>query len=370
MLVDRSSPIRVAWPAIASALVCLLFAGTRLAHVGWDAAQLAELGTRFTVLDPQGTEGYDGQFSYMMAVELDPQTVAPHLDRPAYRYQRILLPLLARAVALGDAGAVPWALLLLGVVSAAAGTAAVARIMLDHGQWEGYALGYGLWVGVVASVGLFLHEALAYGLVALAWLAFRRSKDGWGAVGLTLSLFAKETTLPFVVAALAVHAAGSGADRRRRLWIGCGLVAFLIWQLWLWRIFGEPGIGSGGAMSTPFEFIPLMGFLRIGAVSPQAFVLFLVIFGPMVVLPALWGVWAAIRRLRAERLQPEAWALLLNAAVILFVPFSTAREPLGLVRLATGLVLALLLFAAGLGLRRVLNYSLSWAAMLVLLVRR
>jgi len=61
---------------------------------------------------------------------------------------------------------------------------------------------------------------------------------------------------------------------------------------------------------------------------------------------------------------------LLNAAVILFVPFSTAREPLGLVRLATGMVLAVLLFAAVFGLRRVLNYSLFWVATLVLLVRR
>jgi hypothetical protein len=113
-----------------------------------------------------------------------------------------------------------------------------------------------------------------------------------------------------------------------------------------------------------------MGFARIAAVSPQAFFLFLVIFGPMIVLPALWGIVAAFRRLRVERLQPEAWALLLNAAVLLFVPFSTAREPLGLVRLATGLVLAVSLFAAVSGLRRVLNYSLFWTPMLALLIRR
>jgi hypothetical protein len=123
-------------------------------------------------------------------------------------------------------------------------------------------------------------------------------------------------------------------------------------------------------MSTGFEVIPLLGFLRIGAVSPEALALFAVIFGPMVILPAVWGALAAVRRLRAERLLPEAWALLLNAAVILFVPFSTAREPLGLVRLATGLVLAVLLFAAVLGMKRVLNYTLFWAAMLVMIVRR
>ena len=370
MRLDRTSPFRVVWPSLVSAVVCLLFAGTRLAHSGWDPAALAELGTRYTDLDPQGTEGYDGQFTYRMAVQWDPRSVEPHLDRPAYRYQRVLLPLLARAAVLGDPSLVAWALLIIGVASAAGGTAAVARIMLDHGQWEGYALGFGLWVGVVASVGLFLHEALAYALVALGWLACRRSRAAWGAVALTLALFAKETTLPFWAAAMAVQGAVPETDRRRRVWLIGGMAAFLLWQVWLWRTFGEPGIGSGGAMSTPFELVPLMGFLRIGAVSPEALALFLLIFGPMVVLPAIWGLWAALRRLRAEHLHAESWALLLNAALILFVPFSTAREPLGLARLATGLVLAVLLFAAVWGMRRVLNYSLFWTSMLVLLIRR
>ena len=365
----RSAAARVVWPALASAAVCLVFAGFRLADSAWDPAQLAEPGTRYTRLDPQGTEGYDGQFTYMMAMELDPGEVAVHLDRPAYRYQRILLPWLARSLAAGNADVVPWMLLLLGTVAAGAGTAAVAQWMLDHGQWEGYALGYGLWVGVVASVGLFLHEALAYSLVALGWLALRRSRIGWAAAALSLSLFAKETTLPFVLAALTMSHA-SLVERRARIAIGAGLAAFAVWQLWLWQAFGEPGIGSGGAMSTPFEFIPLMGFVRIGLVSPAALALFLLIFGPMVLVPAAWGIWASLRRLMMSKLQPEAWALLLNAAVVLLVPFSTAREPLGLVRLATGLVLAVLLFAAVHGLRRILNYTLFWTPMLALLIRR
>jgi len=89
-----------------------------------------------------------------------------------------------------------------------------------------------------------------------------------------------------------------------------------------------------------------------------------------VILPALWGLLASVRRLRLDHLQAESWALALNVASILFVPFSTAREPLGLVRFATGLVLAVLIFSGAFGLRRVLNYSMFWSAMLVLLVRR
>jgi hypothetical protein len=58
-----------------------------------------------------------------------------------------------------------------------------------------------------------------------------------------------------------------------------------------------------------------------------------------------------------------------NAAFIALTPFSTFREPLGLIRLATGLVLATVLYAAQTDSRRVLNYSLLWLAALALAVR-
>ena len=370
MTKGAGSPIRVIWPSLVATAACLVFAGSRLLQYGGDAAALAERGTRYSDLDPHGTEGYDGQFTYTVAVLLDPREVEPHLDRAAYRYQRILYPLTARLLSLGYAPAVPWALLAIAVTSVGFGTAALARWMLDHGHWEGYALGYGLWVGVVASAGLFLHEAVAYGLVALGWLACRSSRPGWGAIALGLALFAKETTLPFWAAGWVIQGAERRQDRRRRVWLAIGGAAFVLWQVWLWRVFGEVGIGSGGEMSTPFEWVPLMGFFRIGEVSPAALGLFLLIFGPTVILPALWGLLASLRRLRLDRLQAEAWALAFNAALIVFVPYSTAREPLGLVRLATGLVLAVVLFAAASNLRRVLNYSMFWSAMLVLLVRR
>jgi hypothetical protein len=367
--VGRSTAFRIAWPAAVSAAACLIFAGARLAAHDGDPAALAEPGTRFSELDPNGSEGYDGQFTYTMAVIPDPLAAAAHLDRPAYRYQRILYPLAARFLALGDPRAVPWSLLALGTLAAAAATAALAAWMLDHGHWEGYALGLGLWVGMVASPGLFLHEAVAYALVAAGWLAGHRGRPRWGALALSLALFAKEATIPFVVAAFLTRTQKPDEDRIFRRGLVIGAAAFVLWQLWLWWTFGEPGIGSGGAMSTPFEIIPLMGFARIGSVSLSALGLYLVIFGPSILFPAVWGLWASARRLRDRESRAEAWSLLLNAGVILLVPFSTAREPLGLVRLSTGLVLAVLLFAAAYSLRRALNYSLFWTAMLALLLR-
>ena len=66
---------------------------------------------------------------------------------------------------------------------------------------------------------------------------------------------------------------------------------------------------------------------------------------------------------------PAVLALGANAVLIAVLPFSTFREPLALVRLATGLVLSTVLFGAHVHSRRVLNYSLFWMAALVLLVR-
>jgi hypothetical protein len=61
--------------------------------------------------------------------------------------------------------------------------------------------------------------------------------------------------------------------------------------------------------------------------------------------------------------------LLLNATALVFLPFSTFREPLGLVRVASGLILAMIYYIARRGHRRAQNYSLFWMAMLAMLIR-
>ena len=106
---------------------------------------------------------------------------------------------------------------------------------------------------------------------------------------LGLSLFAKEVTMLFVGALGLTYLLR--AQWRRA--IGLGLVAllpFAIFQLWLWRTFGAFGVGSGGDMATPFEFIPLMGILRIGYYSPVLLLATIVVFGPFLILPTMWSI--------------------------------------------------------------------------------
>lgn len=357
--------LRGLWPALIALVVSGLYTGWRLAKADWDALALAELP------DPASASigkpsGYDGQFAYYIALDPSPESVTSRLDVPSYRYQRILYPLLARLAALGEPSAIPWTLLAVNLVAQFLGTWAVAETLIGYGVWPGYALGYGLWIGLVVGVGTDLTEPCAYALAAAGWLACQRNKNVIGPALLGLGLFAKETIVLFWAAGLAADAL-IGAPRRRIVSTVVGGVAFAAWQVWLWRVFGTPGVGSGGALATPFEWIPFMGLWRIGAVSIPVLLIFVLIFGPSIVLPTVWGILASVRTARSGALGPEVWSLLLNAAVIPFLPFSTFREPLAIVRVSTGLVLATLLFAGRYNSKRPLNYSLFWSGLLVIL---
>jgi len=78
-------------------------------------------------------------------------------------------------------------------------------------------------------------------------------------------------------------------------------------------------------------------------------------------------LWRTLRDVARRDRSLEVFLLLANAAVLPFVPFSTYREPLGIVRFLVGLVIAVLLYGAWRREeRRILRYSTLWLALLVL----
>ena len=121
-------------------------------------------------------------------------------------------------------------------------------------------------------------------------------------------------------------------------------------------------------MATPFEVVPFMGLLRVTQDSWQVFWILLAIEGPLFVLPAIWAVIASARDLWRGRRHAWVVILLLQAAVLTFLPNSTWREPLAMARLAAGLVAATLLYGALRRSRRVLTFSFFWLATLALLL--
>ena len=105
-------------PAGLTALAgAVAFALAVLASHGWEPR--AFILERPPEAPPEQTWaiGYDGQQAYALA--LDPRHAAQQLDRPAYRAMRIVYPMLARALALGQPQAIPWTLLGVNLAAAA-----------------------------------------------------------------------------------------------------------------------------------------------------------------------------------------------------------------------------------------------------------
>lgn len=360
-------------PWVVVLVVALLYVGVTLARHGGDPLALALVGSRYGQGDPQGTEGYDGQFSYFIA--RDPLHGWQYCDAPAYRTQRILYPLLAWALALGRPEAVGWTLIAVNLAALAGGTWATERLLVRRGVSRWYALGYGLYGGLLAGLRLDLTEPLAMALLQGGLLAGEQGDGRQTAdvlrpasfVFFALAVLTKETSLVAVGGVVLVLLLQRRWRPALTMAAAVGL-PFLAWQGLLWVWLGQPGIGSGGAMATPFEIVPFAGLLRVAAVDRSAFWLLLAIEGPLFVLPVLWALVVSLRDLLRGRFHPWVGVLLAQAAMLTVLPFSTWREPLAMARLASGLVAATILYGALRRSPRILRWSLIGLATLALLV--
>lgn len=320
---------------------------------------LATLGERYTPAELQpftySEEGYDGQFAYLLARYGWEST--PYVDVPAYRAQRVLLPFLGRTLALAQPEAVLWALLAVNVLAVGLGVYALERLLVQAGASQWLTVGYALSIGVFGSVRLTTTEALAYGLVLAGLLAITRQRLLLGALLLGISALAKEMTLvfPFAWGLYLLsqrqwkHAIGYGA---------LSLVPFVLWQGVLWAQYGQLGIGSGGEGATSFEFIPFMGYLRIWTEgSLAAFLLLTPFIVGFAIFPAVWGL---VRVWQDKKATLPAFVLVVNALLMAFVPFSTYREILGILRFVAGLQIAVIWYAATTRRHKALMYSTLW----------
>ena len=306
-----------------------------LAHVGLQFKRHKGTSTAISRLhgDLKDYVGYDGQFYLYIA--LDPIRARSYLDVPAYRYSRPVYPLAARALALGRAGAVPWALLVLGIAGVVAATFAVAALLEREGAPVWYAALLGVYPGLLIAVSWDLAEALAYGLAACGLLAFWR--DGrrpllaaafFGLAGAT-----RETTLLFPLALALSLVWQSRRWRDAVQLLGLSLAPYVAVKigLALW-------LNSGGAArATHFEPLPFLGLIRQWPWSDLHVQQMLT-----VVLPALGALLVAWRAFRS--VTTEFLALLLNVLVlVVFLPQPSYADYLASGRIATGVILAFML---------------------------
>ncbi len=350
-------------PWLVVTILSLIYVVFTIAQNNGDPLALVTIGTRFSEGNPVGTEGYDGQFVYYIA--RDPSTAAQYIDVPAYRFQRILLPLLGRLLAFGQESLIPWTLLIVNVVALGAGTALMERLLTEHGANRWYALSYGLTIGTFGSVRLSLPEPLAYALVLGGIVLASRGRWLWSAFLFSLAALAKETTLLFAGGYVLYWL----YQRRSRVAVLFGVVViapFAFWQFVLYSRLGAFGIGSGGALATNFEIVPFAGVFRIlteGGLG--VFLVFGAIIAPFVLVPTAWALWRCWRDLQNRGVSLYNFLLFTNAAIMLFVPFSTYREPLATLRFIVGLQVAVILYAAWKPAPRALCNTTIWIVTLM-----
>jgi len=312
-----------------------LVLGAMLQPRRWDVAVFHSLNETW----------YDGAF--FNAIANAPFDASIQLDSPPYRYQRILYPLLARALALGDTERISWTLLLITFGSVVAGTYILARLLKEWSLSPWYAATYGLFLGQFISIRFDTSEPLCFILVLLAIWAIEHERVRTASFCFALALLAKELALLFLLPFIAVRLARRQC--RDAAVLTAAALPYALWQMMLFFWLKEFGFFSGPRI----PLVPFGGFLA-GGFSPAAALVPL-----MLLLPAVLAVCLAIWHWRGAG---GVWSimLLLNALLIIFVPSESSGEMRALARLSLGFVLATLLFGGRLRVSRVLNYSILW----------
>jgi hypothetical protein len=315
-------------------------------HVG---SSFVARSTRSSAITPklqtENRVGYDGQFYFYVAA--DPANARYYLRKKAgYVYPRIVYPMLARMLALGRAGAVPYALLGINFLAVVGAVLALAIWLRRRSTSTWLALLYGLFPGLAYCVKCDLTEPLAFALAIAAVVVL----DGRGryAVPAAASLFSlaaltRETTVVFpAVYAISLLLGGNGTLRERAR-VNAGRVALfsavaflplvvdrIAFRLWLGASTIEP------RSTGPWPFAGLASWW------PWSTARWLVVLP--VVLPGIaWGL-TALLALRRRRGCSELWLVVVNVLVfVVFLPAPVFVDYGSAGRAATGTVAAAVL---------------------------
>lgn len=230
---------------------------TELSKVDWDPSYFAAFGEealaerqyaeeRLGEVFLRPTLGHDGRFFFIQANDpwlLDPEGNARLLDRPAYRSQRMLFPLLAGGGGMLGPTAILWAMLAVNVAATAIGTWVVARIAQEFGRSPLWGLAFALNPGVISEVGIGGAGVVALAAAFAGVLALQKDEHRLAVLFLSLAVLAREV--------MVVVAAGAGVwlwlRGERRKAVQCLVVPSLaaaVWGTYVRMRVGDMASGS------------------------------------------------------------------------------------------------------------------------------
>lgn len=234
---------------------------SRFVLAGSDYARGADIAV-------QPGNGYDGQFSYRLAVAptaLEGRADGVVLDSPL-RLQRITYPVLVHVLTLGHAPAVPAALVVVNVLALGLLALLSALYARDVGRAPGAGLLVAGFFGFTTSLGRDLTEIVTAALLVAGLLAWRRDRPWLAVFAFSLAVLSRESALLLYGALAAVQL------RRLDLRLLVPPAVFVGWQLLCAAVTGDVPLlsSSGKNLVLPFsDLLPAVGRWTAGAASLQ-----------------------------------------------------------------------------------------------------
>lgn len=228
---------------------------------GIDAHDTLEYGERLLgEVEARSDLGHDGKFFFVQSndpIYLEPSEHAVYLDRPLYRAQRMLYPLLAGGLGLFSPATVVWAMVAVNVAGLAAGSYATALVSRGMGGSSWWGLAFGLNPGLLSELMVGGAGIVGATLLFAAVAAIQRHHSGWALVFMAGAALSREVLL--------VAATGVGwwlwrqGERSQavRFVVAPGL-AVAAWAVYIrFRLGWDAGVDEIQELGWPF-----VGFIR------------------------------------------------------------------------------------------------------------
>ena len=326
---------RIGPVALVAAGVVMLFYLKVLSSHDWNPRAFILERPPGVPVSKRGNVGYDGQYSYMLAI--NPLGSVNGLDQPAYRYQRIVYPMVVKLFSLGQAGWVPWVMVAVNLAATIWGCAALGILIARRGRSPWLALVFILSIGYLLAIRVDLNEPLTFALALSGWLAFEEGSLALSVVLFALSGLSKEVGLVFP-AALAV-CEFFGRHARKGLALLTSFVPYALWYMYLFFAFGAT---EEARAQSHLMWIPFSGIQYVTD-QAQLVVVSIWVLGPAL-LAGAWAAWDAWRG--QDVFRRDAFMVIAQAALVATMPQPTWVDPLAILRIGLGLLAGLLVWLA------------------------
>lgn len=267
--------------------------------------------------------GHDGKFFFAQANDplyLQPERHAAFLDRPLYRAQRMLFPLIAGGFGLFPPGVIVWSMLVTNLLAMCVGAFLAARLAIRWGASSWLGLAVPLNIGLILELGIDGAGVVAYACGVGAVYALVTDKTWAATLLFAAGALSRESMLVFAVGVFVLQ----WLEHRGFLWriVSVPLLALAAWHIYIrLRLAGVSGVGVRFENFAP-PFVGMWQALQLWAMPPST----LVVGMAMLVIVVAFTVLAIRSRL------PIAWGALPFVGLVTVLSVYTFSDPLDLAR--------------------------------------